>query len=78
MICLGIEGTAEKTGIGIVKDNGEILSLAGQQLFPKSGGIHPREAADHHAKMIPKLIIKAIEKANIATEPIRVFLEPKV
>ena len=65
MICLGIEGTAEKTGIGIVEDNGKVLSLTGCQLFPETGGIHPREAADHHAKMIPKLIIKAIEKANI-------------
>jgi len=65
MICLGIEGTAEKTGIGIVEDNGKVLSLVGRQLYPESGGIHPREAADHHSKMIPKLIMEAIEKANI-------------
>ncbi|MDR2967376.1 MAG: bifunctional N(6)-L-threonylcarbamoyladenine synthase/serine/threonine protein kinase [Methanobacteriaceae archaeon] len=70
MICLGIEGTAEKTGIGIVEDNGKILSLAGSQLFPETGGIHPREAADHHSKWIPKLIIEAIEKANISLNEI--------
>ena len=70
MICLGIEGTAEKTGIGIVEDNGKVLSLAGCQLFPEKGGIHPREAADHHSKWIPKLIIEAIEKANISLKDI--------
>ena len=66
MICLGIEGTAEKTGVGIVEDNGKVLSLAHSQLFPTSGGIHPREAADHHGEFIPKLIREAIEKANIS------------
>lgn len=70
MICLGIEGTAEKTGIGIVENNGKVLSLAGRQLFPEKGGIHPREAADHHGKWIPKLIIEAIEKANISLNEI--------
>ena len=70
MICLGIEGTAEKTGIGIVEDNGKILSLDGRQLFPEKGGIHPREAADHHSESIPKLIIEAIEKAKISLNDI--------
>ena len=70
MICLGIEGTAEKTGIGIVEDNGKVLSLAGRQLFPESGGIHPREAADHHSKYIPKLIKEATQEANISLNEI--------
>lgn len=70
MICLGIEGTAEKTGVGIVEENGKVLSLAGRQLFPEKGGIHPREAADHHSKWIPKLITEAVEKANISLDNI--------
>ncbi len=65
MICLGIEGTAEKTGVGIVDNNGNILSSVGKQLFPEEGGIHPREAAEHHAKWIPKLIIEACTNANL-------------
>jgi bifunctional N6-L-threonylcarbamoyladenine synthase / protein kinase Bud32 len=65
VICLGIEGTAEKTGVGIVDSDGNILVSVGNQLFPKEGGIHPREAAEHHAKWIPKLIPEACEKANI-------------
>ena len=53
LISLGIEGTAEKTGVGIVDSEGNILASVGNQLFPKEGGIHPREAAEHHAYWIP-------------------------
>jgi len=65
LISLGIEGTAEKTGVGIVDSEGNILASVGNQLFPKEGGIHPREAAEHHAYWIPKLIPQAVEEAGI-------------
>ena len=70
MISLGIEGTAEKTGVGIVDSEGNILASAGNQLFPKTGGIHPREAAEHHAQWIPKLIPQALEEANLTLKDI--------
>jgi bifunctional N6-L-threonylcarbamoyladenine synthase / protein kinase Bud32 len=65
MLCIGIEGTAEKTGVGIVDEDGKILSSVGNPLIPVSGGIHPREAAEHHANNIVPLIIKALEKASL-------------
>ena len=65
LICLGIEGTAEKTGVGIVDSDGNILAMAGEQLFPEKGGIHPRIAAEHHGYWIPKLIPKAIDEAGM-------------
>ncbi|HML04237.1 MAG TPA: bifunctional N(6)-L-threonylcarbamoyladenine synthase/serine/threonine protein kinase [Methanobacterium sp.] len=65
MICIGIEGTAEKTGVGIVDSEGNILASQGKQLIPESGGIHPREAAEHHAASIVPLIKDALEEANI-------------
>lgn len=70
MICLGIEGTAEKTGVGIADNKGNILAIEGKQLFPESGGIHPREAAEHHAKWIPKLISKSLKEAKLEFEDI--------
>lgn len=70
MISLGIEGTAEKTGVGIVDDEGNILGMAGKQLFPEKGGIHPRIAAEHHAKWIPQLIPQAVEEAGISYDDI--------
>ncbi|PWB85661.1 tRNA N6-adenosine threonylcarbamoyltransferase [Methanobrevibacter woesei] len=70
MISLGIEGTAEKTGVGIVDDEGNILGMAGKQLFPEKGGIHPRIAAEHHANWIPQLIPQAVEEAGISYDDI--------
>ncbi|MGZ7047111.1 MAG: bifunctional N(6)-L-threonylcarbamoyladenine synthase/serine/threonine protein kinase [Methanobacterium sp.] len=65
MICLGIEGTAEKTGVGIVDSEGNILASRGKQLIPESGGIHPREAAEHHAASIVPLIKDALKESNL-------------
>ena len=70
LICLGIEGTAEKTGVGIVDSDGNILAMAGKQLFPEEGGIHPRLAAEHHAEWIPKLIPQAIDESGLAYDDI--------
>ena len=70
MICLGIEGTAEKTGVGIVDGDGNILAMQGRQLFPEKGGIHPRIAAEHHGEWIPKLIPQAVSQAGISYEDI--------
>ena len=70
LICLGIEGTAEKTGVGIVDSDGNILAMAGKQLFPEEGGIHPRLAAEHHAEWIPKLIPQAIDESGLSYDDI--------
>lgn len=67
---MGIEGTAEKTGVGIVDSDGNILAMAGKQLFPEEGGIHPRLAAEHHAEWIPKLIPQAIEESGLSYDDI--------
>jgi len=65
LICIGIEGTAEKTGVGIVDSDGNVLSSRGKQLIPESGGIHPREAAEHHAASIVPLIKDSLKEANL-------------
>jgi N6-L-threonylcarbamoyladenine synthase/protein kinase Bud32 len=65
LICIGIEGTAEKTGVGIVDSEGKILASVGKALIPQSGGIHPREAAEHHAVTIVPLIKEAMESSGL-------------
>ncbi|MDO8869480.1 MAG: bifunctional N(6)-L-threonylcarbamoyladenine synthase/serine/threonine protein kinase [Methanobacteriaceae archaeon] len=72
-ICLGIEGTAEKTGVGLVDKEGQILASVGKPLIPESGGIHPREAAEHHTQWIPILIKKALEDSNLDLEDINLI-----
>ena len=70
MICIGIEGTAEKTGVGIVDSDGKILASVGKALIPESGGIHPREAAEHHASTIVPLIKEALSESNLLLDEI--------
>jgi len=65
MICLGIEGTAHTAGIGIVDDSGNVLANVIKMVGGESKGIHPREAANHHAKEMPSLIDKATEEAGL-------------
>lgn len=65
MICIGIEGTAEKTGVGIVDSEGNILASQGNPLIPENGGIHPREAAEHHAANIIPLMKAALEESGL-------------
>ncbi len=65
LICLGIEGTAHTLGVGIVSSEGEILSSLRDEYVPAEGGIHPREAAQHHSSVIKRVIELAVEKAGI-------------
>ncbi|MBI0582882.1 MAG: bifunctional N(6)-L-threonylcarbamoyladenine synthase/serine/threonine protein kinase [Methanomassiliicoccus sp.] len=65
MICLGIEGTAHTCGVGIVDDQANILANELDMYRPEKGGIHPREAANHHSDVVVSLIRKATETAGI-------------
>jgi len=76
MICLGIEGTAHSIGIGIVKDpkgKCNVLSNIIKIYKPEHGGIHPREAANHHATHIADLIKESIETAGIDSTDINLI-----
>jgi N6-L-threonylcarbamoyladenine synthase/protein kinase Bud32 len=63
--CLGIESTADDFGAAILSFEGKVLSNANDTYMPKKGGIHPREAARHHAEAAEKVLAEAIEKAEI-------------
>jgi universal protein Kae1 len=66
---LGIEATAHTASVGIVQsaeDGGvEILTILSASYSPTEGGIHPREAANHHAEELPRLIRDALVEAGI-------------
>ncbi len=63
-LCLGIEGTAEKLGVGIVSAEGEILANLVRQM-KVAEGIHPSEAAQHHATHLPALVRAGLERAGV-------------
>lgn len=64
MPILGFEGTAHTCGVGIV-DDGQVLANARDAYAPDEGGIHPREAARHHADVLPDVLDDALEEAGV-------------
>jgi universal protein Kae1 len=60
MLILGLEGTAWNLSAGIVSDD-EIIAVYESTYTPNEGGIHPREAAQHHAATI-KDVVKGVFK----------------
>ncbi|TLZ81054.1 MAG: bifunctional N(6)-L-threonylcarbamoyladenine synthase/serine/threonine protein kinase [Methanobacteriota archaeon] len=65
MWALGIEGTAHTCGVGIVDETCRVLANVYDMIKPEKGGIHPREAANHHAEVVVPLIRKAADVAGI-------------
>lgn len=61
MRVVGIESTAHTFGVGVVED-GEIILNERKAYEPKEGGIHPREAAEHHANCAWEVLERALTK----------------
>ncbi len=70
-IILGIEGTAWNLSAAIVTET-EIIAEVTETYKPETGGIHPREAAQHHAKyaasVIKRLLAESKEKGIESSE----------
>lgn len=71
--CLGIESTADDFSVGILSFRGEILANEISMFMPETGGIHPREAARHHAEVAGKVLAKAVQKAGIRPHEIKII-----
>ncbi|MDR3075232.1 MAG: bifunctional N(6)-L-threonylcarbamoyladenine synthase/serine/threonine protein kinase [Candidatus Methanoplasma sp.] len=65
MITLGIEGTAHTLGAGVVDSEKKVLSNVIDMFRPQEGGLHPREAANHHSDVVASVICRATEEAGI-------------
>lgn len=64
-IVMGIESTAHTIGFGIATSDGRILANENRTYVPKSGGIHPREAAQHHALVASEVFRSCLEKSGV-------------
>ena len=64
-ICLGIETTAHTAAVGIVDSACSVLSDERHSFTTKSGGMIPRELAEHHIEQFPKVIKAALEKSKL-------------
>ncbi len=72
MISLGIEGTAHTLGIGITTEE-KVLANVFDTLTTGRGGIHPKEAAEHHAHLLKPLLQKALKKAEVSLRDVDVI-----
>ncbi|MEZ0393928.1 MAG: KEOPS complex N(6)-L-threonylcarbamoyladenine synthase Kae1 [Desulfurococcaceae archaeon] len=65
---MGVESTSHTFGVGIVElseGRVRVLSSASSQYRPERGGIHPREAANHHVNAAPKVLGKALAQSGL-------------
>ncbi len=60
---LGLEGTAWNLSAAIVDEN-NVIAETTATYTPASGGIHPREAAQHHANHITGVVRQTLEKGG--------------
>ena len=73
LMCLGVESTADNLGVGIASSDGIILANEISTHVPEEGGIHPREAARHHADHIGQIIGKALDVAGIKSKDLNLI-----
>ncbi len=70
MLCLGIESTAHTFGVGIVTNNGKVLSNVKDSYVTEQGGIHPTEAKEHHLKVKDTVVETALNDAKLSLNDI--------
>ncbi len=67
---VGLEGSANKLGVGIVRD-GKVLSNPRRTFVPPPGeGFRPRETALHHQAVVIKVIKEALKEAGVGKDDI--------
>ena len=64
MIALGLEGSANKLGVGILKDEIILSNIRDTYITPPGTGFLPSETAKHHRDVIVGLIKRALKAAG--------------
>src|SRR3990170_6788341 len=70
--CLGIESTGDDFSVGILSFDGKVHANIISAFMPEEGGIHPREAARHHAEVAGQVIAEAFKKAKISPKDVTI------
>jgi N6-L-threonylcarbamoyladenine synthase/protein kinase Bud32 len=63
MRVLGIEGTAWAASAALYDDAENVVFIESDPYQPDSGGIHPREAAEHMGEAIPEVVQRVLSHA---------------
>lgn len=66
MLVLGIEGSANKVGVGLVNERGEFLANTRHTyITPPGSGFMPRQTSQHHQAWIIQLVHAALDEAGV-------------
>lgn len=77
VISIGFEGSANKIGVGIVRD-GEVLSNVRETFVtPPGTGFLPKETAEHHRMKILDILKRSLAEAKITPAEIDVVCYTK-
>eukprot|EP01054_Gregarina_sp_Poly1_P007934 Gregarina_sp_Poly_1__7933@NODE_452_length_8287_cov_521_171290_g369_i0_p3_GENE_NODE_452_length_8287_cov_521_171290_g369_i0NODE_452_length_8287_cov_521_171290_g369_i0_p3_ORF_typecomplete_len364_score47_72Peptidase_M22/PF00814_25/1_1e74Carbam_trans_N/PF02543_15/1_2e07FAE1_CUT1_RppA/PF08392_12/0_1ROK/PF00480_20/0_18ROK/PF00480_20/8_1e03_NODE_452_length_8287_cov_521_171290_g369_i029844075 len=78
LLALGIEGSANKIGVGIVNDLGDILANPRRTyITPPGQGFLPKKTADHHREFVLDVLEEALAEAKVQLKDIDVFCYTK-
>jgi len=66
MISLGLEGSANKLAVGIVRDQEVLANVRDTYITPPGTGFLPNETAQHHRDHAVRLIKEAFDEAKIS------------
>lgn len=73
-LSLGIEGSANKIGVGVVDQTGAVLSNVRETyITPPGTGFLPRETAIHHSQHVLQLVQRALQEAGVAPADIDII-----
>ncbi|CAM9489706.1 tRNA N6-adenosine threonylcarbamoyltransferase isoform X1 [Lampetra fluviatilis] len=65
-VVIGFEGSANKLGIGIVRDGVVLSNPRCTYITPPGQGFLPRDTAKHHQERVLEILQKALDEAGIA------------
>ncbi|XP_063900540.1 tRNA N6-adenosine threonylcarbamoyltransferase-like, partial [Zophobas morio] len=64
-IVIGFEGSANKLGVGIIKDNAILANMRLTYITPPGEGFQPRNVAKHHRKKVLQLTKECLTQAGL-------------
>jgi len=70
-VIVGVESTAHTLSIGMVSESGDLIPSESSVFKPEHGGIHPREAADHHSLVASELVSRVMGREGFTPSNVK-------
>ncbi|KYN44592.1 putative O-sialoglycoprotein endopeptidase [Trachymyrmex septentrionalis] len=77
VIAIGFEGSANKLGVGIIRDQHILSNVRRTYVTPPGEGFLPRETAQHHRKYVLEVLQEALDDAKISLKDVDVICYTK-